>query len=131
MIYIGTPEDITDYYDEVWFVVRRLKPISSDCKVTIKHVPELSPSEDLLNWALAKKKKLAFNKEAFINEYKPRFIKEMSNPVSYQLIKYLANADKKILLVCYCKREDICHRSILKELIQNEEYLNSNCQSQH
>lgn len=119
MIYTGTPENISDKYDEIWFVVRRLKPFQKTERCVYKHVPDLAPSDKLLNWALAHKRNCTFSKKLFDCEYTPRYIEEIySNPNALNLINYLKTTDKCILLVCYCAREDICHRSILKKLIE-------------
>lgn len=120
MISTGTPEDIDNTYDEVWIIARRMKPLNTSFNGEVYHVPDLAPSDTLLNWALQKKKNMQFDKACFDSEYSPRFLQEIrNNPKTCELIDFLRITDKNILLVCYCKREDICHRSIIKALVKN------------
>lgn len=118
MVCIGSLDDISSFYDEVWFIVRRLKPYKQDSGIIFKHVPELSPSDELLTWTLNLKRNCKFSKKVFDEEYTLTFLKEMNNKKSLDLIQELSKASKNILLVCYCKRADICHRSIVLKLVE-------------
>lgn len=125
MVNIGNLSDISNNYNEIWFIVRRMKPFNPqdyNYQGCIRHVSNLSPSDDLLNWALKMKKECRFSKMSFDNEYRPRFLKEIKENKDAQiLLNYLRHTEKNILLVCYCQREEICHRSIVKELINNSD----------
>ena len=57
------------------------------------------------------------------NQYRERFIEEMrDNPKSTELIHWLCkfeNNNTNITLMCFCKNEKSCHRSIVKDLALN------------
>ena len=123
MIYTGNLNDVNSdlTVDEIWYVVRSIKPFKQISGVISKHVPVLSPSLDLFLKKEKYRKKCMWNKKTFDTWFKPLFLKEIiNNSEAMNLINELSTTDKRILLVCYCEREDMCHRSILKELINKK-----------
>jgi len=73
----------------------------------------LSPSKCLLNYA--KKNGISFK------EYQKLFIKEISeNPEAKKRINELREIakDKVVFLVCFERDPEVCHRSIVKKIIE-------------
>lgn len=86
-----------------------------------EYCPELGPSWDLFNRVKAFKEANRWNQIMFDDMYKQQFISDlMSNRVALleikKLIRKLNNGDN-ITLVCYCTNQEICHRSILGEIM--------------
>lgn len=109
--------------DEIWYIVRSLKPMKSINGVVSKHISLLSPSTELFYQKEQFRKKCQWSKNVFDIYFKPKFIEEIkANNEAVSLIKHLATTEKRILLVCYCSREDMCHRSIIKELIDESTF---------
>lgn len=109
------PED----YDEVWAIVRSLKSKSP----WIKHVPELSPSMDLFMKYRRLVEKSEWNENTFQTVYVPQFLQEMHNPLAkarFEELKALDAAGKNIALICFCPRENLCHRSIIAGILQGD-----------
>lgn len=128
MVIFGSFDDFQDLsdkqnIDEVWLIVRRLKPYDNVNSIIIKHVPLLAPSDDLLNWTLQQKRKCIWDKEQFEQEYRPRFLSELATrgPKVREMLKYLAEisnaTDKTIYVACYCKTDITCHRRIIEQLV--------------
>ena len=104
-------------YDDVWAIVRFFKGNND----WIKHVPELSPSHRL--WATFHKLRLSgkWNANSFEDIYLPRFIEEMKCIPAREKLNELYTLDrqgKRIALVCFCKDESLCHRSIIAGLLK-------------
>ena len=123
MITIGNFKDINDTYDEVWFIVRSLKnglPNTKRAGQIYRHVPQLSPSlnlfKDYLKWANNNE----WNENCFMERYVPRFLEEMKSKEAKNALNtlYKMEKQKNILLVCFCGKENICHRSIVCGLMQ-------------
>ena len=119
MISIGSFSDITNAYDEVWLIVRSLKSLPTG--VNAIHVPQLSPSTDLfhryLNWRNCGR----WNKDTFLTKYLPQFCQEMHSKEAQTALNTLIERSaegKNILLVCFCKDETLCHRSIVLGILQ-------------
>jgi len=76
-------------------------------------LPELSPSQQLVSFALGAKDAKAWK----IVERKYRA--EMKSPESARLLDLLAalSHQTNFSVGCYCENEDRCHRSILRELL--------------
>ena len=80
-------------------------------------LPELAPSAELLAWVksepLTPKRWTAF---------KRKYQREMREPVAQRLIALLAAMSKQTNLAvgCYCEDEGRCHRSVLRELLEEE-----------
>lgn len=87
-----------DYFD-VWF-------------------PLLAPSTDLLKWLKAQ---AGHSDRVRWSKFRERYVSEMKRTDARQGVKLLAELAKSAPLTigCYCEDESICHRSILRELIQN------------
>ena len=114
---------VVDYgIDEVWVIVRSYKQKLKDIAGTpILHVPELSPSPELFQVYLSLKNRNQWDAEAFKNTYVPRFLHEMLDETARHWLTQLVNATKngkRTLLLCYCQEEALCHRSIVKGLLQ-------------
>jgi uncharacterized protein YeaO (DUF488 family) len=76
-------------------------------------LPELAPSEALVAKGLA----AATDREwaAFVKRYRA----EMKKPAPARLLELLATMSKTtdFSVGCYCENEDRCHRSVLRELL--------------
>ncbi len=108
-------------YDEVWVIVRLWSEPVSDPRM--RHVPELSPSPELLRIYLDLRDNGEWDYEAFTTVYLPRFLKEFSEnaAVTEALLDELCEKDragKNICLCCFCTDETICHRSIVAGFLQ-------------
>ena len=104
-------------YDQVWAIVRSLKNPGR----SLVHVPELSPSLQLF-WTYRRwVQNQTFNKDLFEQVYKPRFLAEMANSPDAQTkldeLVALDKAGKRIALVCFCADVNLCHRSLIAELL--------------
>ena len=131
MIDTGNFKDMNEEYDEIWIIVRSLKSIPYIPNTQVFHVPALSPSPDLFNKYLAWRDNDEWNEDTFQNKYVPQFLYEMHSDEAQQALNTLIEHGKtnKILLVCYCKDESMCHRSIVMGIIQgicNKELLSKN-----
>lgn len=101
-------------YDEVWAIVRSLKYANP----RIRHVPELSPSWGLFKKYMKLRDEGKWNKDTFLREYVPQFLKEMRGKEQQNLLNELFNTEKHICLVCFCPEEELCHRSIIGGMLQ-------------
>lgn len=106
-------------YDEVWLIVRSAKnclKLIENKKV--RQVAELSPSFQLFQSYLDLKNKGLWNTQAFLDSYVPAFLREAKVEPKFakRLIELKANPNKKYALVCFCKDERQCHRSIVAAL---------------
>ena len=127
MLYFGCIDDIPDIansVDEIWLIVRQLKPYNSYPNVLIKHIPDLAPSLETFLWARGLINNNNFTNAIFTNEYTSKYINDLkNNKAAMELINYLLtiknSTDKKIWLGCYCKTDLRCHRRILKNIIIN------------
>ena len=120
MIDTGNFKDMNEEYDEIWIIVRSLKNTPSIPNTQVFHVPALSPSPDLFNKYLAWRDNDEWNEDTFQNKYVPQFLYEMHSDEAQQALNTLIEHGKtnKILLVCYCKDESMCHRSIIMGILQ-------------
>ena len=113
MVYFSNFKGI-DYgkYDEVWLIVRSIKQLPNNPKV--RWVPELSPSSGLFYEYLDLKKAGKWNYDSF---------REIRNPEGLKKLNELfrVGREKDILCVCFCEHEELCHRSIVKGLLQGAE----------
>ena len=78
-------------------------------------VPDLAPSEALLKQALNADSERAWR--AFVRRYRM----EMTRPEAARLLELLAALSHHVSFSvgCYCADEAHCHRSILRELLQD------------
>lgn len=103
-------------YDEVWAIVRSLKNPGK-----MKHVPELSPSWDLFKSYMQLRDTKQWNADTFRNSYVPIFLKEMMGIEARKKLSELVELDKqgkRICLICFCRDETLCHRSIIAGILQ-------------
>jgi uncharacterized protein YeaO (DUF488 family) len=77
-------------------------------------LPELSPSAEVVSWAMAEpwtdKRWATFSR---------RYRSEMGTPAARHLIDLLATMSKQtdLSVGCYCEDESRCHRSVLRDLL--------------
>jgi uncharacterized protein YeaO (DUF488 family) len=76
--------------------------------------PELSPTPQLVAEALSSRSESEWN--AFVRGFR----KQMSEPAASRTLDLLSalSASANFSLGCYCEREDRCHRSILRALLE-------------
>ena len=79
-------------------------------------VPDLAPSAQLVSWALADPWT-----DARWNRYRKAYLKEMKEAGPSRLIALLAalSRESNFSVGCYCENESRCHRSLLKELLED------------
>ena len=77
-------------------------------------LPELSPSADIVSWAMADE----WTDKRW-KDFARRYKKEMATPSARHLTETLAALSKQTNLSvgCYCADESRCHRSLLRELL--------------
>ena len=87
-----------DYFD-VWF-------------------PLLAPSAELFKWL---KTGNWSSEQVRWSKFRERYIAEMKKTDARQAIKLLAELARatSVSIGCYCENESACHRSILRELIED------------
>ena len=102
------------------YLITRWKPRNTiDVKkYNLEWAPQLAPTE----LTLAKYKDGSIDWK----EYRQRYIDEsFSNPLFIDGLKEIVDYNDKgydIFLICYEKNDSICHRSILKEILQINNY---------
>ena len=102
------------------YLITRWKPRNTiDVKkYNLEWAPQLAPTE----LTLAKYKDGSINWK----EYRQRYIDEsFSNPLFIDGLKEIVEYNDKgydIFLICYEKNDSTCHRSILKEILQINNY---------
>jgi uncharacterized protein YeaO (DUF488 family) len=80
-------------------------------------LPVLAPSQPMVSWALS---------QPWTDERWAKYVRdyraEMSRPVARQLIELLARMSHhaNFSVGCYCEREERCHRSVLKTLLEEQ-----------
>ena len=120
MLYTGSFRDINpDKYDQIWLVVRKLMSPVKNTKGNIYHIDAIAPSQKLLYDTLEMKRKKTWNQETFDKIYAPRYLKEMLGIEPMLQLQKLAELSKTqdILIACYCKDENLCHRSLIKQIV--------------
>jgi uncharacterized protein YeaO (DUF488 family) len=77
-------------------------------------LPELAPSERLVK--VAQRAKDAADWRSFVH----RFQSEMKHPEASRLLDLLTALSKQtdFSIGCYCEREEHCHRSVLRSLLE-------------
>ncbi|MFN2644330.1 MAG: DUF488 domain-containing protein [Burkholderiales bacterium] len=78
-------------------------------------LPELSPSEKWVRWALSEPWT-----DARWKRYARNYQREMRAPPAQRLLDLLAALSRgtAISVGCYCERKERCHRSLLAELLR-------------
>ena len=108
--------------NKIWLIVRSIgKAASLLSRPDVRWVPDLSPSKNLFFAYLRWKKEGIWGPACFEERYKPQFLQEADNPAFQQAFRELLAADaagKTITLACFCPDERLCHRSIVKEKIE-------------
>lgn len=112
-------------YDKTFLIIRStasLERHKSSVLQNTEHVPELSPSRELFWQQLDWQKTGNWNQETFDNTYRPAFINEIeNNPTAAEWLDKITELDKnnaKIALLCFCPDENLCHRSIIGEMLR-------------
>jgi uncharacterized protein YeaO (DUF488 family) len=79
-------------------------------------VPDLAPSAQLVSWAVADE----WTDQRW-TRFRKAYIKEMKAPGPSHLIELLAalSHTSNFSVGCYCENEARCHRSVLRELLEN------------
>jgi len=79
-------------------------------------MPELAPSAELVSWALSE----PFTPRRWAR-YAKAYRSQMRKSTSLRLITLLAELSHrtKLAVGCYCADETKCHRSLLRELLQD------------
>jgi uncharacterized protein YeaO (DUF488 family) len=86
----------------------------------VKVIDELSPSEDLFRYYLTQKQHGTWNENTFQDRYTPCFLRDINNEDGRDRLNELWKLDragKTVLLICTCKEEHMCHRSILAGIL--------------
>jgi len=77
-------------------------------------LPNLSPSQELVSFALASRDEKSW--KTFVRKFRA----EMAKPDAARLLDLLAalSHQTNFAVGCYCENEERCHRSVLKELLE-------------
>lgn len=112
-------------YDNTFLIVRStasLEKANSSLLKDSEHVPALSPSRDLFWSYLGWKEHNQWNQDTFDNVYKPVFIDQINNdPEAKEWLDKIEQLDKdgkNVALLCFCVNENLCHRIIIGEMLQ-------------
>lgn len=78
-------------------------------------VPDLAPSAPLVSWALSE----PFTPQRWAT-YSRRYRQEMRKPAARRVLALITalSAHQNLSVGCYCDDESMCHRSLLRELLQ-------------
>ena len=78
-------------------------------------IPELAPSEPLRKWIMSK----PITQERW-TAFTRRYRREMNAAASRRLIELLAalSPHSHVSIGCYCEDESRCHRSVLRQLLE-------------
>lgn len=93
-----------------YFIVINPKNVKSKDLI---HFPELAPTRELYNWAMANK-----NTENWFEHYKEQFVHDMHTRIG--MINALNDIEKKarqddVLLICFCSDVNQCHRGLIAD----------------
>ena len=123
MIEIGSVREMLkrkNEFDYLVYICRSVRNKAEGCYVISDLAPSWELFKDYRRWV----EEEIWSKEMFEREYKNRFIKEMYEGVGIIRLRKMVECSKKgmkIGLMCFCEREDMCHRSIIKEMIREME----------
>lgn len=89
----------------------------------VQYVVELAPSQSLFSKYLKEWKNQTDENwwPSYYNEYK-KGLNQVSAINKLKEIEQLLNSRQNVSLMCFCKHEHICHRSILKEYFEQSGY---------
>lgn len=114
-------------YDNIYLIVRSIASLERSKSSILKHaeqVADLSPSNGLFYKYLDWTKSGEWNQNKFDTKYKPAFLDELNNnPNAAAWLEKIAvddKAGKKIALLCFCSDENLCHRSIIGEILKSK-----------
>ena len=106
-------------FDEVWAIVRSMTHPSDK----IRQVASLSPDWNLFKKYLKLKEDGNWNANSFDSIYRPQFLSQMASDAEAQkaleTLKSLDAQGKHIALVCFCPNKDLCHRSLIAQILQS------------
>ena len=120
-LYTGSFRSIrAEDYDEIWLIVRGLKAMPKNPAGNIFHVPLLAPSQQLWYRYLDMKKAGRWDRATFDAVFAPAYLKEMLRPEPRAKLKELHGKikDQAVLCACYCTDENLCHRSLVRMILQ-------------
>ncbi len=113
-------------YDDIYLIIRStasLEKAKSSILQRAVHVPALAPSKELFYSYLNLEREGAWDKNSFDNIFKPAFTKElMANTSAVRWLEKLtvdSNNGRKIALLTYNTDENLCHRSIIGEILKS------------
>lgn len=110
---LSTLTSTEKYNAKVFLIVR--KPVTSISGIA--NFPWLSPTQALLDWYKSNEKK-----EGSWDLYCKIFRKELlstEKQVGLAMIENLSKGSKDVILLCYCKDKEHCHRSLIYEALVN------------
>ena len=114
-------------FDNIYLIVRSIESLKRSRNSILNsaiQVSDLAPSKSLFYRHLDWNKAGCWNKNKFETEYAPTFLNELNNNQNAKiwLNKIAADdkAGKKIALLCFCKDEDLCHRTIVGEILKQK-----------
>ena len=107
-----------DEFDEVWIICRSIQKLSRTLidNPKVKHVSELSPSKNLFFAYRGWVNQGVWSKSMWNDRYVPFFLGQLRNDEKAKAyLQQLADESKSqnIALVCFCRDEAMCHRSII------------------
>lgn len=104
-------------YDKAYAIVRSFRhPVEG-----FQQLDTIAPDWHLLGAVNTWRREGIWNTETFSNIYVPQFLQGIhESPAARRTLNnlFLQSETQNILLVCFCGREDICHRSIIAGLLQ-------------
>lgn len=119
MIYTCSIRNLNEFDSNTkkYAIVRSLKrPINGVTQLDI-----LSPSKNLLYAYLRIKDAGKWNKDSFEQIYRPQFLHEMQSPEAQKMLRTIVEQSKQqdVVLACFCDNVQLCHRSIVAELLHD------------
>ena len=106
-------------YAEAWICMRSAPKDIHDTFGNIRLIPELSPSKDLFLWFRREKANGTWDKQKFDTVFAPRFLQEMLQDEPMKILRQLERESrtKPVAVLCTCYDENLCHRSLVKMII--------------
>ena len=101
------------YNSRVFLIVR--KPVDSISGIAL--FPWLAPSKALLEWYNLNKQ-VDGSWEEYCKIFKSELL-QAEKQVGLSMIENYARGSKDIILLCYCKDKEHCHRSLIYEALLN------------
>ena len=108
----------------IWVIMRTDKYVTEVKRLNpdkqVYWVPDLAPSQDLFFKFLDVKKSGQWNEAHFNGWYKKQFMQEMKSTKAIKALSKLyefKNSKYNVTVVCSCKDENMCHRSLIREIM--------------